>query len=427
MWTRRQFLKTAAATTAAPLATLYSAETPAPRRRRLALITTTWWEPSHSWHMAERFLAGFPRDGRWHTPDFQLVSAYVDQFPEKDLSRQRAADFNFDIYPSIATALRCGGDELAVDGVLLIGEHGDYPINEYGQKQYPRYEFFRAITQVFREEGRAVPVFNDKHLSWNFDWAREMVETSRELDFPLLAGSSLPVTFRMPSIEMPWQAPVVELMGLAYGPVDIYDFHALEMMQCMAERRAGGETGVASIQALRGQAVWDAMAAGSWTAGGWNPRLFEACLSRSHTLAQAPTNSHRYPTTEQIQAWVKAPVAYRFEYRDGTRATMLQLNGLVKDFTFAAQLRGESQPLSTLFHLPPTPNVYYSAGLMAKAEEMFVTGQAPYPVERTLLTSGIVESALHSLAGGQQAIETPQLGIEYTPSHESHFLGHGAT
>src|SRR5262249_11078393 len=147
---------------------------------------------------------------------------------------------------------------------------------------------------------------------------------------------------------------------------DGYDFHALETIQCMAERRRGGETGVAAVQALHGEAVWKAMGAGSWSAGGWDPRLFEACLSRSQTLAQPETFSHRYPTPQQIRDWVKSPVAYRLEYADGTRATMLLLNGLVSDFTFAALLDRTPEPLSTLFYLPPNPNVVYSAALMSK-------------------------------------------------------------
>src|SRR5262245_18691660 len=121
----------------------------------------------------------------------------------------------------------------------------------------------------------------------------------------------------------------------------------------MLERRRGGETGVAWVHALRGEAVWNALAAGSWDKGGWSARLFEACLARSHTLAQGETFSHRYPTVEQIKTWVKDPVCYRFEYLDGTRATMLLLNGLVDDFTFAAKLSDNSEPISTVFQLPP--------------------------------------------------------------------------
>jgi hypothetical protein len=389
-------------------------------RKRLAVVTTEWRYHSHAWHMAERFLVGYPLRGGWHRPGLEVVSAYVDQTPKGDLSRSRAEEFGFTIYPTIAEALRCGGDRLAVDAVLVIGEHGDYPNNAIGQKQYPRYEFFRQIAEVFREDGRTAPVFNDKHLSWKWEWAAEMVRTAHEMDFPLLAGSSLPVTWRMPSIDLPAEAAVEEMLGVAFGPVDIYDFHALEMIQCMAERRRGGETGVVAMHALRGDDVWRALAAGSWRDGGWDPRLFEACLSRSHTLAQPESFSHRYPTPDQVRAFVKEPIAYRYEYADGLKATMLLLNGLVQDFTFAARLQGETEPLSTLFHLPPNPNVVYSAALMAQAERMFLTGQAPYPAERTLLTSGLVAAGLQSLADGRR-IETPHLAVRYRAPRESAF------
>ncbi len=420
MLNRRNFL---AATGAGLLGTsLVRAGESKPSVKKLAVVTTLWNYRSHAWHMAERFLHGYPLRGRWHKPSIEVVSAYVDQSPEGDLSRQREKEFGFKIYPTIAETLRCGGDKLAVDAVLIIGEHGDYPINEFGQKQYPRYQFFKQVAEVFGKDGRTTPVFNDKHLSWKFEWAKEMVDISKSMKFPFLAGSSLPVTWRMPAIDLPLESEVEEMMCVAFGPVDIYDFHALETLQCMAERRKGGETGVAAVQALRGDAVWTTLNAGTWQAGGWNPRLFEACLSRSHTLNQPESFSHRYPTQEQMKQWVKEPVAYRIEYVDGTRSTMLLMNGLVQDFTFAAKLKGHAEPLSTQFHLPPNPNVVYSAALMNAAETMFMTGQAPYPVERTMLTSGLVEAGLKSLAGGQKRTETPHLAVRYTPSRESTYF-----
>jgi len=256
---------------------------------------------------------------------------------------------------------------------------------------------------------------------------------------------------------------------VAIGGIDSYDFHALETIQCMAERRRGGETGVVAMHALRGDAVWRARDGGSWSAVGWDPQLFEACLSRSHTLAQPESFSHRYPTADQIRQWVKEPIAYRFEYADGLKATMLLMNGLVDDFTFAARLKGESAPLATLFHLPPTPNVVYSTALMSKAEDMSLGGRAAYPVERTLLTSGLnslarfwdssptrqrgstwrnhkksgpvprwrvgllslrtpritqshlVAAGVRSLASGQKRIETPHLAVRYQAPRESQF------
>lgn len=409
MLTRRSFLHAlGAAGLGAPL---LAAEPVA--RKKLAIVTTEWRERSHAWHMGERFLAGYPIEGRWHRPAFEVVSAYVDQYPKNDLSKQRAEEFGFKLYPSIAAALRNGGDKLAVDAVLIIGEHGDYPLNTFGQKQYPRYEFFKQVADVFAQAGRVAPVFNDKHLSWKWDWAVEMVATAKKLNIPFLAGSSLPVTWRMPSVDLPYGAEVEELLCVAMGAVDSYDFHALEVIQCMAERRRGGETGVKAVQALRGEVVWKE--------AGYDPKLFEACLCRSQTLAQTPGFSHRYPTLAQLRERVKEPVAYKIEYNDGVRATMLLLNGLVGDFTFAAKLKGQADPLSTLFYLPPTPNVVYSAALMSKAEELFRTGKAPYPIERTLLTTGLVAAGMESLGTQQKRLATPHLAIKYQGPRESLF------
>ncbi len=419
MLSRRAFLSAVGAGIAG---TALRAREPEPgARKKMAIVTTEWRYRSHAWHMGERFLVGYPIQGKWHRPPLDVVSVYVDQKPANDLSRKRAEEFGFTLYPNIADALRCGGDKLAVDAVLIIGEHGDYPTNKIGQKQYPRYQFFQQVTDVFRKDKRTVPIFNDKHLSWNWQWAKEMVHTSREMNFPFLAGSSLPVTWRMPSIELPYGAEVEEVMCVAIGSVDSYDFHALETIQCMAERRKGGETGVVALQALRGEAVWKAMAADSWKSGGWDRELFEACLCRSQTLTQPPTFSHRYPTPAQMRAWVKEPVCYRFEYVDGLKATMLLMNGLVNDFTFAARLKDRTEPLSTLFYLPPNPNVVYSAALMSKVEEMFLTGKLSHPIERTLLTTGLVAAGMESLASGQKRLETPHLAIRYAARRESEF------
>jgi hypothetical protein len=389
-------------------------------RKRLAVITTVWWKPSHAWHMAERFLWGYPAAGTWHRPPIDVVSAYVAQVPANDLSRSRAKEAGFKIYPTIAEALRCGGDQLAVDAVLVIGEHGEYPVNDLGQKQYPRYEFFQQVAEVFRKDGRSAPVFNDKHLSWKWEWAKEMVDTARELKVPFLAGSSLPVTWRMPAVDLPHGAPAEEIVCMAYGGKEIYGFHALETLQCIAERRQGGETGVSSVEAIEGEDVWRALESGSWSRGGWDPKLFEACLSRSQTLKQLGDFSHRYPTLKQMRKLVKNPLLYRIHYRDGLKASMLLMNGLVGDFTVAARIKDQTKPLSTLFYLPPVPNVTYSASLMSQAEKMFLTGKAPYPVERTLLTSGMLESCLKSLAAGRQ-LPTLHLDVRYQSPRESTF------
>ena len=218
MITRRTFVNSVGAGLVSTSIT--AADQPPARRRKMAVVTTQWRDRSHAWHMAERFLHGFPLQGKWRRSPFEVVSAYVDQTPKNDLSRQRAQEFGFRVYPTIAEALRTGGDRLAVDAVLVIGEHGNYPLNKYGQKQYPRYEFFRQVVEVFRKDGRTTPVFNDKHLSWNWDWAKEMVDTARKMDFALMAGSSLPVTWRMPAHDLSYGAEVEEVLCVAMGGVD---------------------------------------------------------------------------------------------------------------------------------------------------------------------------------------------------------------
>src|SRR5262249_45353246 len=145
--------------TTAPL--LFAKDASGTERKKMAIITTEFRLQSHGQHMGDRFLVGYPMKSKWHKPGLDVVSMYVDQRPPGDLSRQRAEEFGFKIYLSIAEAVRCGGDKVAVDAVLVIGEHGNYKTNEIGQKMYPRYEFFKQVVEVFKKDGRTTPVFND--------------------------------------------------------------------------------------------------------------------------------------------------------------------------------------------------------------------------------------------------------------------------
>jgi hypothetical protein len=398
-------------------------------RPRVAAIVTEYRKASHGQGIVDRFFEGHGWKGEFHRPPVDVVSLYVDQKPEGDLSRERAARHpGLTVYPTIDEALTCGQKTLAVDGVMIIAEQGRYPRNERGQTLYPRYEFFQQVAEVFRRSGRGVPVFNDKHLSWRWDWAKAMVNTSRVLGFPMLAGSSLPVTWRIPSIDLPWEADVEEVVCVGYGGLDSYDFHGLETLQCMVERRRGGETGVAAVQALRGDAVWKALGAGSWSGGGCARELFEACLCRSFTLASPrPGYGHALPDLAQWPALVRRPFMYRIEYVDGLNGTLVMLPQGVRDFTVAVRIKGHNSPLSTQMYLPglhpgqTLPN-FFSA-LVHQIETLFLTGRPPYPVERTLLTTGVLAAAVDSLSQGQGRIETPQLrDVHYRASRESTFM-----
>ena len=97
MLTRRAFLGTVGAAGVGSICSprAWATESTSGPRKKMAVVTTEWRYHSHAWHMAERFLVGYPINGRWHRPPLDVVAAYVDQFPEKELSRQRAAEFGF--------------------------------------------------------------------------------------------------------------------------------------------------------------------------------------------------------------------------------------------------------------------------------------------------------------------------------------------
>ena len=375
--------------------------------KRVAAIVTEYRRHSHADVLLSKILEGYYHDGR-DMPRLRLVSLFVDQFPERDMSRGLARRHNFTLYDSIEGAVTCGRQEVAVDGVLSIGEHGRYPSNERGQLLYPRRRFFESITNVFARYRRAVPVFNDKHLSATWQDARWMYDRSRELMFPFMAGSSVPVTWRRPPLRLPRGAELTEAVQVGYGPFEGYGFHALEGLQCLAERRRGGEVGVRAVQCLQGEEMWRALDRGVFAR-----ELLEAAMALVPAHAQG---DYRALTSRARDAGV-----FLIEYRDGFKAVVAMLNGWVHEgdggaFTFAGRLRGQERPVATHFYLQqPDPFAHFAYQLRA-IETMIHTGHSPYPVERTLLTTGILDAVMLSKAEQNRRVETPHLDIRYQPT-----------
>jgi hypothetical protein len=384
-------------------------------RKPIAVITTVYRPMSHAYHIAGRFIHGYTRAGKFHVPRHYVSTLYVDQRPANDLSRDLGRDFGVRVCDSVAAALTQGSDKLAVEGVLLIGEHGNYRRNDKGQILYPRYELMEQITAVFRKTGQAVPVFNDKHLSYAWAKAKKMHGWAAELKFPLMAGSSLPVTWRRPELELALGTPVEDALVAGYGPIEVYGFHALEALQAMVERRKGGETGVKAVTCLTGSAVWKAGDAGKWS---WD--LLEAALGRSETVNPGDVRRNVGLPVQNMPA--TPPIAFLVEYRDGLRGTVLLLNGHIQDFCFAARLKGEAKPASCLFQLPTPPGSKYFDCLVANIEKLLETGRSPYPVERTLLTGCILDAAMDSHHRRGARTETPELDFHYTAPADSGFV-----
>jgi hypothetical protein len=410
---RRTFLSAAAAGgTAFCLANGMGGQTGASARAatdrplRIAAINSIFRLRSHAYHIVGRMVYGLQKDGFHHQPNVKVVRMMNDQTPPDDLSSRFCDAHGIELTKTVGQTL---GENLDVDAVLLIIEHGEYPVNERGQVLYPRYEYFRRIVEVFQQTGRSVPVFVDKHLSYDRTHAEEMVATAKKLGFPLMAGSSLPVTWRVPSIEPPLDTPFTEgvcTFGFDRGTGEIYFIHALEVLQCMLERRKGGETGVKTVQTLQGDAVWKAIDADRISG-----RLVQAALDRCPSQNVGPLREN-----------VLKPAAILVEYADGTRGAVLNLIEQTSEFGFAGSVQGRPEPVSTYFHLPSPPGARFFDPLTWNIEQFFHSGRPPYPVERTLLTSTMLDLAMHSLEAGGKVMAEDSLAIRYAPPADSGYF-----
>ena len=400
---RRDFLAAAAAPLLNPAAGIPQ-ERPA-GRKKIAALSTTYHVRSHSDNFITRFLEGYWINEKYYPPPCDVVSLYVEQIHPGDISKRLSMAHGFKIYPTIAEALTLGGSSLAVDGVLLIGEHGDYPVNDKMQKLYPRHRFMQQVVEVFRDSGRAAPVFNDKHLSYDWEQAKWMYDQSRELGFPLMAGSSVSVTFRRPELDLPLDVELED--GLAVGggwTADGGVFHVLETLQCFVERRKGGESGVRAVHHLEGDAVWKAA-----DEGVWSRELLEAALERGRKVVPGP-----------VEKLAERPVACVLEYNDGFQATALMLGGKVREYLAAVKVKGRSEPSAALCYIPIENSNNFSP-LVDSIARMFLTGKRDYPVERTLLTTGALSFLMESRYQGHKRLETPMLDIAYRAPERSYF------
>jgi hypothetical protein len=273
-----------------------------------------------------------------------------------------------------------------------------------------------------RESGRFVPVFNDKHLAYAWADAKWMYDAAREHGIPFGAGSSIsvcPVGWRSPAYEVPLGSRIEEAFTLGHGGLESYGFHTLEVLQCQVERRGGGETGVAAVQALSGPAVWEVAEAGRW-----DRALLEACVA---TLDK--------PLAGDVREIATDPVIYLIEYRDGLKASCAMLKNVSSNWIFAARLTPAPTPApysSTTAQAVPAAGAapasevvatrfraYHSepfghfAWLCEEIQDLICQRREPHPVERTLLTTGMLDRLMESLSLGGARLETPELDIRY--------------
>jgi hypothetical protein len=374
-------------------------------RLRVAAVVTEFSYRSHAHVIIENFLEPYLFNGKRTESGMDVVSLYVDQFPRRDMARDVAKAYGIKIYPTIAEALRVGGDKLAVDAVLSIGEHGRYPTNAKRQVEYPRKRFFDEIVAEFRRSGATAPVFNDKHLSYRADWAHEMVATARKMGFPLMAASSVPLAERRPPLELAAGAKITEAVALHGGNLEGYDFHGLEVLQAMVESRAGGETGIKEVEFFDGDRLWRAADEGRWA-----PELADAAR------ATDPDPSRPGPLREVVKSGRFRRIhGILVTYKDGLRGMVLNAARDSTHWHFACRTAGDPTPKATSFYVGPWENRNLFKALAHAIQVFFRDHRAPLPIERTLLTTSALDAAMESRFRGEKPVTTPYLDVAYQP------------
>jgi hypothetical protein len=374
--------------------------------KKIAIVSTIYYKYSHTDVILTRWFDKRDTDKAWgwSGPRSQIVSAYIVQFPENDMGVETLRKNNVPLCKTIHEALCCGGNSLAVDAVLLIGEHGNYPYNRFGQKLYPRKELFDKIVEVFDATGETVPVFNDKHLSWDYDLAKQMIDSSRQRNFRLFASSSLPFCHHKPHINV-YGAELGEVVAVfpnVHGQPDHYSYHCLEVVQQCIERRKGFETGIERVTAYLGEEVWKAQDAGLWSKD-----LFESALKAADpSVENYDDESKREFTTH----------AFRLEYVDGLKVTLVGFYPL-EEFAFALHRRN-SKVVEPSRCMEGGEAEYYPhfAALSRVIEDFFWDEIEPFPLERALLTAGISQAMIQAQVLPGVTFPTPHLKIVYTPA-----------
>jgi hypothetical protein len=402
--TRRELLGAAglAGVTAVAGRAAGAAPQTAPGRPRIACLASYWAAPnSHADWIIAKLLDGYWWQGA-HTPSrVDIVSVYIHQFDTSLLGQKICRAKNIPIYKSVGEAVTLGGTDLAVDGVVIVGEHGDYPTDLKGHWLLPRWWIYQQVIKVFEKSGRSVPVFNDKHLSYNWDDAKWMFDKSRELGFPLTGGSSIPTYFREPEIDLAADTPLKNSIVLGGAADEGAIFHCIDVLQAFVERRKGGETGVKAVQSIRGPETWNWVARTPWAG-----RLLDS-VARRFKLA---------PTALREDAKANACIV---DYNDGTRGVVI--SGKDVGWTFAGEIEGQAEPtIISMLGWPGPFSQYHAAnGQPHWITEMMLTKREPFNAERLLLSTGITNHYMDSnwengryTAVGRR-IETPLMNMTY--------------
>lgn len=379
----------------------------APQKRpRLAVLVSYWGLPtSHADWIVNKLIDGYWWKGEAVPSQVEVVSCYINQFDTSLLGQRVCKAKNIPIYKTVGEAVTLGGKELAVDGVVIVCEHGNYPTDLKGHWLLPRWWIYQQVIKVFEQSKRSVPVFNDKHFSYNWDDAKWMFDKSRELNFPLSGGSSIPLYYRKPEIEIPIDTPIKHSIVVGDAPDEGGFFHCADVLQSLHDRRKGGETGVKSVQSIRGPEMWTWIGKNAWAGN-----LLEA-VRKNFDLKPDAFQQGRQQNLCIV------------EYRDGTKGAVISGHGV--GWTYAGEIEGQKDPtIISMVDFPGPVSQYHASNAHEHwLIQMMLTRKEQFNAERLLVSTGIVnnymdsnwQDGVYSPVG--RVVETPYMDMKYRSTH----------
>ncbi len=369
---------------------------------RVAVIATKYTKETHADVIVTRWLEPFPGDKElgWQ-PRTRIASMHVVQIPEDDISKALCEKHGVAHHDTVAGALTLGGSELAVDAILLIGEHGDYPLNEFGQKLYPRKELFDEIVAVFRKSERVVPLFFDKHLSWNMKWAHEMYWTIKDMGIPFFGGSSLSHTPRFPAVQLPETvADCPEILVIYWNSLEHYLFHSLEIADSILEQTGMDHCDVSSIVAWQEGGVWDAL----------DREEFSGELLNAAAASVSPEAAGKIESFRQERG--SPTCAFQIKYGNGRKITHFMQTDLIRKWCVALDLKNPDHIVGSYVDAGGRDRWFPHFGILdCLIEDFFLTGISPIPLERLYFSTMLTAACMQALSRPDTVFPTPWLKL----------------
>jgi len=339
--------------------------------KKIAFVVEEFSVPSPAQQLLDRFLIGYPRDGRFHRPEGCRVAAHLTPGANDVELRRRAGDFGLTLAGSVKEAVA------DADGVVIVWRDTGAVAND------------AVLREVLECAAGKTVCFVHGVLAESLSGARAMMKLAASRNIALLSGTPLGVTWRLPEFKLPAATVLKEALVVVQGDAPSGELDGLECLAPVIEGRRGGEVGWRRIRHLEGPAVWRGGDEGAWS---W-PLLASAISRSDMPQGDAVTDGRTQDLVGLglVPKLAQSPRAWLIEHQDGLRSSILVLDGVVGDYNFAVQTAG-GRIYSAQIYRPPSPGQHHFSELARALEELLRSGSSPWSAGRSVLIAGGLEA-----------------------------------